>query len=716
MSESLFSPSWYRVADLKPRLRNHIQLHRHEYRGRVWYIMQDQIAGRSQRFSPAAYQFIGLMNGVNTVQQLWDVTNEQEGDAAPTQEEIIRLLGQLHSSDALICDVPPDSRELFRRFQRHEKMKWKSRFWSPLAIKFPLWDPEDFLVRTLPFIKPLLSRVSFVLWLFVVLIAAILAMVNWNALTTDVIDRSLTPDNLLILWFIYPVVKAIHELAHGYVIKHYGGEVHEIGVMLLVLVPVPYVDASSSWGFRDKYQRMFVSAAGIMAELLMGSIALFVWLNVQPGIVHVVAYNVILICGISTILFNGNPLLRFDGYYVLSDGIEIPNLGTRSNNYLGYLIQRYVLKSKEAVSPADTKGERWWFVIYGIAAFIYRIFIMFAIIMYIATKFFVVGILLAFWAAFTQIIIPFSKNIIFLFTSPKLRKNRSRAIGIASLGLISILVLLFLLPVPLWTKTEGVIWPSEKSQVRAGVDGFITEILVPEGTWVEHGQAIVGSNDPFLIARVKVLEARKNEIEIQLRAVETIDRVQTKLVQQELTTVVADLVHARNQVEDLTMRSTRDGYLVVPNASDLHDRFVRKGQLVAYVIDPSDHYTVRAVVSQNDIGLVRSKTDSVDIVIADWEVNSYKSNIIRKVPGGSYQLPTSALGTSGGGAFPVDPRDNKGRKTMERVFEYELQLPPGYRSTYLGGRVYIRFDHGFEPLGLQAYRSLRQLFLRTFDV
>jgi len=164
------------------------------------------------------------------------------------------------------------------------------------------------------------------------------------------------------------------------------------------------------------------------------------------------------------------------------------------------------------------------------------------------------------------------------------------------------------------------------------------------------------------------------------------------------------------------MRSNRDGYLVVPKLSDLQGRFVKKGQLVAYVINPSDHYTVKAVVSQNDIGLVRRKTDSVDIVIADWEVNSFPSNITRNVPGGSYQLPTPALGTAGGGMFPIDPNDNKGSKSLERVFEYELQLPSGYRSTYLGGRVYVRFDHGFEPLGLQAYRSLRQLFLRTFNV
>ena len=286
----------------------------------------------------------------------------------------------------------------------------------------------------------------------------------------------------------------------------------------------------------------------------------------------------------------------------------------------------------------------------------------------------------------------------------------------ASLVLMVLLSLLFILPAPLWTKTEGVIWPSEKSQIRAGVNGFIEEILLPEGTWVEPGQAIIATNDPLLIARVKVLEARKSEIEIQLHAVETKDRVQSKLVREELKAVDGDLTHARNQVEDLTMRSNRDGYLVVPKLSDLQGRFVKKGQLVAYVINPSDHYTVKAVVSQNDIGLVRRKTDSVDIVIADWEVNSFPSNITRNVPGGSYQLPTPALGTAGGGMFPIDPNDNKGSKSLERVFEYELQLPSGYRSTYLGGRVYVRFDHGFEPLGLQAYRSLRQLFLRTFNV
>ena len=383
MSDSFFSPSWYRVAELKPRLRSHAQLHRHEYRGRVWYILQDLAGGKSHRFSPAAWRFIGLMDGRLTVQELWDAVSRDSGDDAPTQDEVIRLLGQLHAADALICDVMPDSEELFRRFGKHERMKLKQRLWTPLAVRFPLFDPEQFLERSYPGVRFLFSWFGAVLWLAVVGTGAVMAASHWGDLTEGIVDRALTPQNLVLLWFVYPLVKALHELGHGYAAKYAGGEVHEIGIMLLVLVPVPYVDVSSTWGVRDKRKRMLVGAAGIAVELFLGALAMFVWLNAESGAVHAIAYNVMLISGVSTLLFNGNPLLKFDGYYVLSDAIEIPNLATRSNKYLGYLIQRYLFGLKNADSPAETRGERVWFVIYGIAAFLYRMFIMFVIILYI---------------------------------------------------------------------------------------------------------------------------------------------------------------------------------------------------------------------------------------------------------------------------------------------------------------------------------------------
>ena len=325
MAGTLFSPSWYRVAGLKPRLRTHVDIHRHSYRGTIWFVLQDHSSGRSHRLTPAAYAFIGLMDETRTVQNIWDLCNERGGRDAPTQDDVVRLLGQLHAADALICDVPPDTRELFRRFQRQRRQTWRQRLWTPLAIRVPLFDPDAFLERTAFLVRPLFGRLGALIWLAVVTAGLVLAGLNWSTLTEDVVDRVLAPQNLVLLWFVYPLVKAIHELGHAYATKIYGGEVHEIGVMFLVFVPVPYVDASAASSFPDKRQRMAVGAIGIGVEMLLAAVAVFVFAHATIGLVHAIAYNVILIGGVSTILFNGNPLLRFDGYYVLTDALELPN-------------------------------------------------------------------------------------------------------------------------------------------------------------------------------------------------------------------------------------------------------------------------------------------------------------------------------------------------------------------------------------------------------
>jgi putative peptide zinc metalloprotease protein len=715
VSDALFSPSWYRVAALKPRIRAHVQIYRHAFRGKVWFVLQDFAAERSHRFSPAAHYFIGLMDGERTVQELWEATSANLGDEAPTQEETIRLLGQLHATDALLCDVPPDSMEVFRRFERQERQIWKRRLWTPLALRFPIVDPDRFLVRTMPVVKPLLGWAGALLWLVVVLTGAVLAASHWTDITEDIGDRVLAPQNLLLLWFVYPAVKVLHELGHAYATRKWGGEVHEIGIMLLVLTPVPYVDASAASGFRDKRQRMVVGAAGIAVELFLGALALFVWLNVEPGLVRAIAYNVMLISGVSTLLFNGNPLLRFDGYYVLSDAIEIPNLGARSNQYLGYLFQRYVFGVMDASSPAETQGERVWMVAYGIASFIYRVIIMFVIILFIAGKFFIIGVLLAIWAVATQVVMPIGKNFSFLVNSPSLRRRRGRALTISAAIFVLTAIILFIVPAPSWTRAEGVVWVPEESQVRAGTDGFVESLLAESDSDVVRGQPLLRAEDPLLLTNVAVIEAQLQELSAQYDDVLFSDRVKADLIAQEMVAVEANLKRSRDREKELVFYSPANGRFVLPNAVDLPGRFVSKGQLVGYVVEPKA-LTVRVVLTQDDIAQVRQKTRSVEIMLADWSAIPLPAQIRREVPGGSSDLPTAALGSTGGGTFAVDPRDGRGVKTLSRVFQLELALPSVARSSYLGSRVYVRFDHGYEPVGFQIYRSFRRLVLRQFNV
>jgi putative peptide zinc metalloprotease protein len=162
------------------------------------------------------------MDGEKTVQEIWEATSAHLGDGAPTQEEVIRLLGQLHATDVLLCDVPPDSMEVFRRHQKHERMLWRRRLWTPLALRFPLLDPDRFLQRTLPWVQPLFGWFGILLWLAVVGTGAVLAASHWTDLTENIADRVLDPGNLVLLWFVYPVVKALHELGHAYADQEMG--------------------------------------------------------------------------------------------------------------------------------------------------------------------------------------------------------------------------------------------------------------------------------------------------------------------------------------------------------------------------------------------------------------------------------------------------------------------------------------------------------------
>jgi putative peptide zinc metalloprotease protein len=278
-----------------------------------------------------------------------------------------------------------------------------------------------------------------------------------------------------------------------------------------------------------------------------------------------------------------------------------------------------------------------------------------------------------------------------------------------------VLLLLFAVPAPSWTRAEGVVWLPEEAQVRAGTDGFIERLLVPADSTVERGRALIEAKDPLLPTQVAVLEAQVQELEVKYDALMLEDRSQAALVREELVAAEAALARSRERASELTLRSAANGRFVVPNAADLPGRFVAKGQLVGYVVEPKA-LTVRVAVGQDDIALVRERIRDVEVMLAAWGAAPVPARIRREVPGGSQQLPTAALGTGGGGLFAVDPRDRQGVTTLARVFQLELVLPDELRSPYLGARVFVRFNHGFEPVGVQAYRTFRRLLLRKFDV
>ena len=715
MSEPLFSPSWYRVAKLKPRLRGHVHLHRHDYRGEVWFILQDHAKGQYYRFTPAAQQIIGRMDGRRTVQELWESASEQLGDDGPTQGEVVQLMSQLHGADAIVCDVPPDTAELLRRSERIARARRLSNVRSPLALRFPLLDPDRFLSRTVGLVRPWFGIGGFVLWLAVVGTAVVQAGLHWPELTENLSDRVLSAHNMLILWLAYPLVKALHELGHAYAVKVWGGEVHEIGIMLLVLMPVPYVDASAASEFRARHRRVVVGAAGILVELLVASLALFLWLAMEPGLGRSLAYNVILIGSVSTVLFNGNPLLRFDGYYIFSDLIDIPNLAQRGQQYLGYLVQRFAFGMKNARPPYAGPGERFWFVTFTVTAFVYRIFVYFAIVLLIAGKFFFIGIVLAAWAAFSMVVVPVFKGLRFVVTGSAVREKRTRAFVTTAAALAVVALALFVVPVPLRTRAEGVVWAPEDALVRAGTHGFVRCVQVEPGARVRKDQLLIETRDPLLTAQVAVLRARVEELHSRHDAALATDRVQAQIVAKELGDAEAALRRSEQRLAEQEIRSPEEGILVVPGAQDLPGRYVRQGELMAYVLD-RQRPTIRVVVPQSEVDFVRRRTRAVGVRLAERLAEVKPAVVRREVPEAENRLPSTVLGSVGGGAFAIDPTDAGGTRTFTKLFQFDVELVEPLDEIFVGSRAYVRFDHGTEPLAYRFYRDLRRMFLRRFHV
>lgn len=715
MSESLLSPQWYRVQALTPRLRKHIEVHRHDYRGQIWFILEDKSSGRHHRFNAAAFRIIGLLDGERTVNEAWQLVNDQLGDFAPTQDEVIQLLGQLHSADLLHSNAATDIDELFHRQEQHQNLKIKQRVSNPLSQKFPLWDPDDFLERHLPKVSGLFNWTIALAWLSIVLTASLLAAMHWHELGNNIIINTLSPYNLTLLFILYPSIKILHELGHAFTAKLEGGEVHEMGIIFMMFIPIPYINVSTVTSFRNKYKRMLVGAAGIIVELLLASLALFIWLMAEPGIVRDIAFNIMLIGGVSSLFFNGNPLLKYDGYYVLGDAIDIPNLFQRSAKYWGYLCQRYLFGLKQLASPAYTSWESSWFILYSLLSMTYRMALLWFIIVYVMDKFFAIGIVLALWLVMAQVVLPLFNMLRFIAASPSIQKKRCRVIGSCGALLAVLMALISIVPFPSYTLAEGIVWVPDNAQLRVESDGFSGPLLTVNNSPIDNGTDILQLEDPFLQTQVEIQLAKLKELEANYRAEKFNDLIKAQILKEQIPAVQAELANAQKNVQSMQLKSATQGQLLIPDADDLPGQFLKQGDLIGYVINNSLPI-VRTVVTQDDMGKLQAGTERVQIRLVNHLDQVIPAKIIRIIPEATNRLPSAALATSAGGRMILDPDRTEDLVTLENFFLVDVEFSPLDPTILIGTRTYVRFDHGGQALAKQWYRSLRQLFLRQFNV
>lgn len=715
MNDGQISPHWYRVAPLKLQLHGQIDIHRHDYRGLIWYILEDKSSGRNHRFNPTSYLFIGMLDGENSVQEIFDLMTEQLDDFAPGQEEIIQLIGQLHGFDLIRADTVIDAEDILERQNQHRQKKLKQRLMNPVSLKIPLWDADSFLERHVDKVRWLFTARIGLVWCLVMLVTAYMAVRNWPTISMHFGINALSPYNLILMVLLYPPIKFLHELGHAFAAKKEGGEIHEMGINFLMFMPIPYVNASCAAHFRQRHKRILVSAAGILVESFLAALGLILFLIAEPGVIQSIGFNIFLIGGVSSLFFNGNPLLKYDAYYILADFLSIPNLYQRSGQYWRYFFQHYLLGLKQVKSPARAEGETFWFIVYSLSSQLYRLAVLWFIFTMLADKFLIVAIIITGWLFTLQIILPLFKAMHFLLFSPNLNHKRLRSLAGTAAVIASVVFIGGFVTVPSYTLAQGIVWQSEESLVKAEQDGFIERINGADDHKIEAGDEIIQLSDPFLEAELKIAEARVRELKNRYRASRVNNIVAAGIAKQEL--IIAESEHklALDKRNSMTITARNSGKLILPDAEDLPGRFIRQGELLGYVMD-KPLSTVRVVISQDNIGQLRRKVDEVSVRFANNLGQIYPASIIRQAPEATNQLPSAVFSTEGGGNFVAQPGSGNNLQVQQSLFLIDIEFDPADRNIALGTRAYVRLSHGHESLATQIFRRVRQVFLRQFNV
>lgn len=706
--------AWPGACGVAPRLVSGVRAQVHHYRGEPWTVVEHEATGRRCRLSADAARVIELLDGRRTLAALHDELCDALGaEAAPSRGELLRLIAQLQQLDLLRSDAAAEIGPLCERLERQDGARRAQRWRSLLAIRIPLWDPTPLLDRGMPLARRLSGPLACTAWGVLVGLALLAALVEAPALAEHARERALAPSNLLLVWLLFPLVKALHELGHAFACRLYGGAVHETGLTLLVLTPVPYVDASSSAVFPEKRKRVAVAAAGVAVELALGALAFWLWLLLEPGRLRDVCFDVALIATVSTLAFNGNPLLRFDAYYVLADLLEMPNLASRASRLLGYGLRRHAFGLTDAAPPPTAPGERPWLVAYGLAAWVYKLFVVCAIALFLAGHFFVFGVALALWALAAQVVWPLARQLDGVLRDPSLAGRRGRPLAVCAAIAGGLVIGLFGVPLPSATVSEGVLRLPEQARIRAAADGFVVAVLAPDGGLVEAGEPLFETDAPELRSRVESLRWAVRDLEIQRVDQMIGDRLAARLLADELRERRAELAEAERQLASLRIGSPFAGRFVVPGVQHLPGRFARQGDTLGYVIADAPPI-VRVAVPESAMGHVRERTRAVEARVPQWPGRTLRAVVERELPRASDRLPSPALGTRGGGHLEVDAADAS--RSRAPVYQLDLALIEPEAPLFAGSRVHVRFVHAPEPVGPRLLRRARQLFLTQLGV
>jgi putative peptide zinc metalloprotease protein len=673
LTGSIFSESWYKVANLRVSLNTNHYIKKQVYRSQEWYVVEDVYNNQFFKLTPEAYEFVVRLTEDKTVEQVWEECLDFVPEVAPTQDDVISILTSLHHKNLLHFKNKADSKQLYDRFQHKKVSELKGKLFSFLYVKVPLLNPDKWLDSISFLINILFSKATLIIWFFVLFLGGKSALENYS-LISDQSQGMLAPSNLFLLYISMIFLKTLHELGHAMMVKKFGGRVNSMGVMVLIFTPIPFMDATQSWLFRSKWQRALVGAAGMMVELFIAAIAAIVWANSGDGLLHVLAFNIMIIGSVSSLFFNGNPLLRFDSYFILSDILEIPNLYEKSKQQWFYLVEKYIFDIPFVHSPSDTKSEAFWLFAYGFGSFFYRLLVAFLIAVFVADQWFFIGVLVVILSLYMWILKPVYQFFVYMFTSYKLRRNRLRNMTISLAFFSIIFILVAVIPFSYSIKANGIVLSQNYNGVYLRSQGYLEQIVVKDGDYVKKGQVLAIFSNKEIQIEIEKIEASIKEANAHLTKARSNIQADMVAVNKHITLLKDKLLFLKEKQKNLTIVSNSDGFFIYENFKNREKTWFSQGRKLGVII-PNDEVYFQAVVLQEDTyHLFRSNRLDGSIKLHGIVDKTISTTQISVIPYEKSELPSAALGWLGGGDIATSDQDSSGTKAKESFFEVRADI------------------------------------------
>ncbi len=683
-----------------PRARRDVEITEQVYYGKPCFVLKDPTSLRYYRLRPPEYTIYQMLDGKLTMEDVQRTLNDRFPKEEFDTQSIMSFIIMLRGANLLYIEGSANTDYLLKRKEQLSRSLWQRLRQEYLFFRIPIFDPDkmlNWLHRHLGGV--IFSRFAMFLVWAVIIGALILLFDNIEKLN----DRQpiLSWVNLLYLGPALFLIKIIHEFGHGLTAKRFETEVHEMGVLFLVFMPCFYCDVSDSWMINEKRRRMWITAAGIVVEIILAATATYIWAFTEPKtIINQFALNVMLVASINTILFNGNPLLRYDGYYFLMDLVEIPNLRQKGSAYLWYLFQRYVLGVEKAREPIDTQGREFTIIGYAVCSTIYRWFIMVAITMMV-WKFLepydlqVIGGVMALGVIYSSLVAPVIRFFKYLVSSHHAIHIRPvTALILLALGGAAVYGLM-ILPVEQTVQTQCILRPQNLHPIYITQPGFIDlekhPVTVKDGSRVLVGQNLLTLSNPQLEFRVEDLQLKIQQKRIARDDALSIgENAEAEKIKTEIKALQSEYERACRNFEKLSIFSPADGVLQIRTNEPLQKMngvFMPRQTEVFAVHDPCSYEAV-AAVNVKDIQNI-STNHVAEIKLWAMDDETIKDVPVESIPSSPVlRMSIPAFSTAFRGEVPTMPSSKGEDAIIPAENTYELVLPiPGKDSRLRDGMV-----------------------------